>query len=279
VKIAGSCILVVGGARRLGRLLALDLAARGADVAISTRSGGDAAAETCAAITASGRRAIAVTGELAAPDEAAAIVDQAAAAFGHLDALIYAASGPFAPQRPEAIDQAAWDASFDTIARGFFFAATAAYRHFTNLQSVAGEPVSHGEPTTRATAADTSPTHPVPVGATSAGGVIVALTDTLGVRPSPAFAAHAAAKAAQIMLVQTLAKAWGPQGVRVCGVAPGPVELPDEPRRAALERAAQRTVLGRMAQPDDIAAAIRFCLENEYVTGHNLAVDGGTLLV
>ncbi|MGO8683632.1 MAG: SDR family NAD(P)-dependent oxidoreductase [Thermoleophilia bacterium] len=279
MNIAGSCILVVGGARRLGRLLALDLAARGADVAISSRSGGDAAIATCAAITAYGRRAVAVTGELAAPDAAAAIVDQAAAELGRLDALVYAASGPFAPQRPEAIDQATWDASFNTIARGFFFAATAAYRHFTNLQPVTGEPVSHGEQTTRATATSASTARTVSADAAFAGGVIVALTDTLGVRPSAVFAAHAAAKAAQIMLVQTLAKAWGPQGVRVCGVAPGPVDLPDEPRRAALDRAAQRTVLGRMAQPDDIAAAIRFCLENEYTTGHNLAVDGGTLLV
>ena len=263
MNIAGSRILVVGGTRRLGRLLALDLAAHGADVAISSRTGGEAAAQACADIAALGRRAVAVTGDLTAQDSAMAIVDQAADALGGLDALVFAASGPFVAQQPEAIDQAAWDASLDTIAGGFFFTATAAYRHFVGPapdKSAAGEADGPA------------------AGATPGRGVIVALTDTLGVRPQAAFAAHAAAKAAQITLVQALAKAWGAQGVRVCGVAPGPVELPDEPRREALQRAADRTVLGRPAQPDEIAAAIRFCLENDYLTGQNLAVDGGTLL-
>ena len=256
MNIAGSRILVVGGTRRLGRLLALDLAAHGADVAISSRTGGETAAQTCADIAALGHRAVAVTGDLTAgdltaQDSAAAIVDQAADALGGLDALVFAASGPFVAQQPEAIDQAAWDASLDTIAGGFFFAATAACRHFVEQ----------------------------PAGATPGRGVIVALTDTLGGRPQAAFAAHSAAKAAQIALVQALAKAWGAQGVRVCGIAPGPVELPDEPRREALQRAADRTVLGRPAQPDEIAAAVRFCLENDYLTGQNLAIDGGTLLI
>lgn len=269
MNIAGSRILVVGGARRLGRLLALDLAAHDADVAISSRSGSEAATRTCADIAALGHRAVAVTGDLTAQDSATAIVDQAAAELGGLDALVYAASGPFAPQQPEAIDQAAWDASLDTIAGGFFFTATAAYRHFVGAPSGRVAPPS----TNAAVKGDESPAD-----ATPGRGVILALTDTLGVRPQAAFAAHAAAKAAQIMLVQVLAKAWGAQGVRVCGVAPGPVELPDEPRREALQRAADRAVLGRPAQPDEIAAAIRFCLENDYMIGQNLAVDGGTLL-
>ena len=63
----------------------------------------------------------------------------------------------------------------------------------------------------------------------------------VGAAPSAAFAGHGAAKAAQIALVGSLAKAWAGDGVRVCGVAPGPVDLPDDPRRAATLGAAARS--------------------------------------
>jgi 3-oxoacyl-[acyl-carrier protein] reductase len=109
-------------------------------------------------------------------------------------------------------------------------------------------------------------------------GVIVAITDVGGEAPWAAFAAHSAAKAAQIALVKALAKAWGPDGVRVCGVAPGPLDLADDRRREASERAAARTVLGRLQRPAEVGAAVRFCLENDYVTGQNLIADGGFLL-
>ena len=66
--------------------------------------------------------------------------------------------------------------------------------------------------------------------------------------------------------------------MRVCGVAPGPLDLPDDRRREASERAAGRTVLGRLQRPSEIAAAVRFCLEDDFVTGQNLIVDGGYLL-
>jgi NAD(P)-dependent dehydrogenase (short-subunit alcohol dehydrogenase family) len=66
--------------------------------------------------------------------------------------------------------------------------------------------------------------------------------------------------------------------VRVCGVAPGPLDTPDDRRREASVRAAGRTLLGRLQRPEEVAAAVRFCLENRYVTGQNLIVDGGYLL-
>ena len=106
----------------------------------------------------------------------------------------------------------------------------------------------------------------------------MAITDVGGEAPWAAFAAHSAAKAAQIALVKALAKAWGHDGVRVCGVAPGPLDLPDDRRREASERAAERTVIGRLQRPEEVAAAVRFCLENDYVTGQNLIADGGYLL-
>ena len=244
MNVAGAGVLVVGGVRRLGRAIALDLAAHGAAVVVSSRSAGEEAEAQVAALLAAGApQAAAVTGDVRWPTAARQLVADAAAALGDLDALVYAASGPFVPTQPEDIDEASWDASLDTIAKGFFFTACAA----------------------RETLAP--------------GGAIVALTDYLGLQPWAAFAAHGAAKAAQIHLVKELARAWAPEGLRVCGVAPGPVDLEDDEHRAATLRAAAKVASERLVAPADIGAAVRFCLGTEGVTGVNVVVDNGSLVM
>jgi len=254
VRLDGARCLVVGGARRLGRVISLELAAAGADVAISSRTSGPEVDAARAAIADLGRRGLAVYGDVTAPPQVANLVTEAATALGGLDVLVYTASGPFEPAAPQDIDPASWQASFDIVARGFFLAACAAHDRF-----VAQDP-------------------PSPDAAPRVRGVIVALTDVLGIAPWAAFAAHGAAKAAQIMLVRSLAKAWAPEGIRVCGVAPGPVDLVDDPRREATVRAAARSASGRPVAPADVAAAIRSMVENDALTGVNLPADGGLLL-
>ena len=94
-----------------------------------------------------------------------------------------------------------------------------------------------------------------------------------GVQPWPLFGPHGAAKAAQVHLVKCFALAWGRDGVRVCGVAPGPVLLPGGERGATEE-----TVLGTIGEPADVCLAVRFCVESGFVTGTNVVVDGGRML-
>jgi len=248
VKVAGARILVVGGVHRLGRALALDLAAHGAAVCVSSRAAGEEADAQVDALRAAGAPlAAAVAGDVRWPTAAESLVAEAAAALGGLDGLVFAASGPFVPTPPEHLDEASWDASLDTIAKGFFFTALAARGRF----------LSGG----------------------AEGGVIVALTDCLGLQPWTAFAAHGAAKAAQIHLVKELARAWAADGVRVCGVAPGPVDLEDDEHRAATLRAAAKVAAERLVAPQDIGAAVRFCLETDAVTGVNVVVDNGSLVM
>ncbi len=243
MKISGARVLVVGGVRRLGRAIALDLAGHGAALAVSSRAHTPAADAQVAALEAAGAAAARwVEGDVRHADAAAQLVADAATALGGLDALVYAASGPFVPQQPEQIDETSWDDSLDTIAKGFFFTACAAKERF------------------------------------GPGGVVVAITDYLGLQPWATFAAHGAAKAAEIHLVKELARAWAPAGVRVCGVAPGPVDLDDDEHRAATLRAAARVATERLVLPRDIGAAVRFCLETEGVTGVNVAVDNGSLV-
>ena len=244
MNVAGARILVIGGVRRLGRALALDLAAHGAAVCVSSRAlGAEADAQVAALRVAGAAAATAVAGNVSTAHAAGALVAEAATALGGLDALVFAASGPFVPTPPEEIAEALWDASLDTIAKGFFYSAAAAHEAFAG-----------------------------------GGGAIVALTDYLGLQPSAAFAAHGAAKAAQIHLVKELARAWAKDGVRVCGVAPGPVDLADDLHRAATLRAAARGDWERLVSPAAVGAAVRFCLETDGVTGANVVVDNGSLL-
>jgi 3-oxoacyl-[acyl-carrier protein] reductase len=232
-------VLVAGGARRVGRAIALDLAEAGADVAISYHSSQSAAMETHHRIASLGRGTAAVQADVSDPTLAAQMVERAHDALGGLDVYVHCPSGGFVPRPPAEIDERTWDDALDTTAKGFFFAAQTAHRLM----------------------------------AESGGGVVVAITDVAGLQPWPAFAAHGAAKAALIHLVKTLALAWGRDGVRVCGVAPGPVLMPDEGGGDAEE-----TALGRLGTPADVCQAVRFAIEADFVTGQNIITDGGRLL-
>ena len=137
MNVAGARCLVIGGARRLGRELALDLARHGAAVVISSRAPGADPSATMAQLQALGGPAGVVYGDVTAADGATRISSTTAiAALDGLDALVYAASGPFAPASPQELDEADWDSSFDVIAKGFFLAARAAHDVFVPPRAV-----------------------------------------------------------------------------------------------------------------------------------------------
>ena len=102
--------------------------------------------------------------------------------------------------------------------------------------------------------------------------MLLILEDVAAFQAWPLFAPHCAAKAAQAMLTQVLARALAPD-VRVCGIAPGPVavESGQEERRAAA------TLLGRIGSPEDVAEAVLYLAGAGFVTGTRLVVDGGVL--
>jgi NAD(P)-dependent dehydrogenase (short-subunit alcohol dehydrogenase family) len=238
MKLAGARVLVAGGSHRVGRAVALDLAAGGADVGISYHSSEAAARETAEAIGALGVSTAVAQADAARPEQMRSLVDGMAQELGGLDVYVHAPSGGFEPRAAEDVDEALWDAALDSTAKGFMFAAQAAFQHMRGR-----------------------------------GGVIVAITDVAGLQAWPRFAAHSAAKAALIQLVKCLAADWGDEAVRVCGVAPGPVLMPE-----GVAGNSEETVLGRMGAPADVAQAIRYCIEADFFTGQNLIVDGGRLL-
>lgn len=208
--------LVTGGTGRLGSGLVECLRERGWDV-----------------VSAGSR-----DGDLADPAAARALVERSIATLGGLDVLVNAAAAGFEPTPFEEVGETAFDAAFDVVVKGSFFATQAAV------------------PALRASQ-----------------GVVVMVEDVAAYQPWPSFAAHCAAKAAQAMLTKVLAKALAPE-IRVVGVAPGPVAVAEGQEK----RRASETMLGRVGAASDVADAIVFLAGAGFVTGTSLVVDGGRLL-
>jgi pteridine reductase len=177
-------------------------------------------------------------GDVSDAAAAHALVSRAAAQLGGLDLLVNAAAEGFRPQPVSDVTEADWEAAFGATAKGSFFVT----------QAAAGD-------------------------LRASRGVVVMIEDVAAYQPWPSFAPHCAAKAAQAMLTRVLARALAPE-VRVCGVAPGAVEV--EPGQE--ERRAAETLLGRIGSGDDVADAVLYLATADFVTGTSLIVDGGRLL-
>jgi pteridine reductase len=176
--------------------------------------------------------------DLSRPVEARGLVERTVESLGGLDLLVHAAGAGFAPKPVAELTEADWDAAFGVTAKGTFFVVQAAAPHLR---------ASHG--------------------------VVILIEDVAAYQPWPSFAAHCAAKAAQAMLTRVLARALAPE-VRVCGVAPGPVAV--EPGQE--ERRAAETLLRSVGSADDVAEAVLYLADADFVTGASLVVDGGRLL-
>ena len=237
----GKSALVTGGAKRIGRSIALALAHAGADVAITYRSSPAEAQETVAAVLALGRRSVAMECDVRSEASVQAAVDLAAAKLGRIDVLVNnAAIFETAPLEKLSLEQ--WDAVFETNARGPFLVTRAAL------------------PCLR-----------------DAGGRVVNLGSLGGLEPWASHAHYCSSKAAVHMLTQTMAKAFAPE-IAVNCVAPGWIEMEGDDAELAA-RFAGKTPMRRNGSPEDVARAVLFfAAESSFVTGQILAVDGGLSL-
>jgi 3-oxoacyl-[acyl-carrier protein] reductase/pteridine reductase len=236
--LSGKSALVTGGARRVGRGIALALAKAGADVAITFRTSEAEAAKTVREIENLGRRALAVECDVRSEASVRVAVAATAGVFGRLDLVVNNAA-VFESAPLDSLTLGQWDAVFETNARGPFLVSREALPH---LRAVEGRIVNIG----------------------SLGGV-------------HAWASHAhycASKAALHMLTQTMAKAFAPE-VSVNCVAPGWIEMADDPSEQAAHFRA-RTPMRRNGSVEDVAQAVLFFASGpHFVTGQVLAVDGG----
>ena len=228
--------LVTGGARRVGRELALSLARSGMDVAITYRESAEAALDTVRAMEELGVKAIAVEMDVRSEASVREAVAATVGEFGGL-ALLVNNAAVFESAALDQISVEQWDRVFETNTRGPFLVAREALPHLK-----------------------------------AAHGRIVNLGSLGGMHPWVTHAHYCASKAALHMLTQTMAKAFAPQ-VSVNCVAPGYVEF--EPGAEA-EHFARRTPMGRNGTAAAVAEAMLFFAHGpHFVTGQILAVDGG----
>ncbi len=233
----GKVALVTGGAKRIGKAIALALAEAGAEVAITYRRSSDEATATVREVTALGVRASGHPCDLDQPADIPRAVGLAVAAHGRLDLLVNNA-GAFSSAKLEDLTVAEWDAMFAANTRGPFLMAQAAYPHLRQ-----------------------------------AGGRIVNIGSLGGLEPWATHAHYCASKAALHMLSQTMAKAWAPE-ISVNCVAPGMIEQGEV--EAAYRHFADRTPMKRNGSPVDVAGAVLFFATGpHFITGQLLAVDGG----
>ena len=237
--------LVTGAARRLGRAMALDLAAHGFDVAVHYRSSEADAQDTVAELKALGAQAHAFQADLS--DEAAcrALVPAVAAHFERLDAVVNSAS-TFEHDDPASFTVAAMEKHWRANTAPACLLAQALHAHLDGCT----EEWAKG------------------------GGCVVNLLDQKLWNSNPDYFSYTLSKAALQAATVMLAQALAPR-VRVCGVAPG-VTLVSGPMNDAEFTAAHRmTPLERSSTPADIARAVRFMIESPAITGTTLLVDGG----
>lgn len=240
--LSGKSALVTGGARRIGRGIALALAQAGADVAITFRSSRADADKTVREIEGLGRSSLAVECDVRSEASVRAAVDATVSRFDRLDLVVNnAAVFESAPLESLTLDQ--WNSVFETNTRGPFLMAREALVH---LRAVEGRIVNIG----------------------SLGGI-------------HAWAGHAhycASKAALHSLTQAMAKALAPE-VSVNCVAPGWIQLDGEDDESGSGRAAHfaaKTPMQRNGSVEDVAQAVLFFAAGpHFVTGQVLVVDGG----
>ncbi|MEG3348681.1 SDR family oxidoreductase [Novacetimonas sp. GS1] len=232
--------LVTGGAARLGRAIALELARNGFDVAIHYNHSADAARRTLSDIIALGRRGCILRADLSCEDEVRSLLPRAGDALGPLGVLVNNAS-VFERDEWDSATREAWDIHMEPNLRAPFVLMQA-----FALQMPAGRQ-----------------------------GMVLNMLDERVWSLTPHFVSYTVSKAALWSLTQSMALALAPHGIRVNAIGPGPV-LPT-PRQSAAQFARQcaSLPLGYGAGVDEVAHAALSLLCMPSVTGQMLALDGG----
>jgi 3-oxoacyl-[acyl-carrier protein] reductase/pteridine reductase len=238
-ELKGKAALVTGGARRIGREIAVALADAGADVALTYLRSGREAQRMVEHFRGRGVRGLALACDVRDENSVRNAVKKVAAEFGGLDLLVNNAA-IYETVEFEKITVRQWDEMFATNARGPFLVSQAALKFLRRR---------HGR--------------------------IIHLGSLGGLRPWGTHAHYCASKAALNMLTQVMAKALAPE-IAVNCVAPGMIDLGDGRDAAFPRRIASKTPMRRNGSAEEVVRAVMFfATAPQFITGQVLAVDGG----
>jgi len=243
--LADQVALVTGASRGIGRAIALELAAAGAEVVVNYAASATAAEAVVEAITAAGGRAYALAADVSVEEQVDALVKAVLERSGRLDVLVNNA-GITRDGLLLRMKTSDWQSVIDLNLTGVFLCTRAVSRSMLKARS----------------------------------GRIINITSVVGLVGNPGQANYSAAKAGVIGFTRSTAAEFASRGITVNAVAPGFIatdmtsELNQEPILAAIP-------LGRMGQPEEVAGAVRFLAADPaaaYITGQVLQVDGGMVM-
>jgi NAD(P)-dependent dehydrogenase (short-subunit alcohol dehydrogenase family) len=241
MDLRGKSALVTGAGQRIGRAIAYGLIRRGVNVAIHYHRSEQGAKATAMEAEVAGVKVARLKADLSDAEAAEALPARAKEALGALDIAVLSAA--IMEKRPLAeVTPSAWDRVMNLNLKSTFFAAK-------------GAAAAMGEQ----------------------GGAIVTLADIAAFQRWKHYPVHVISKAGVVTATELLAKILAPR-VRVNAVAPGAILPPPDWDDEARRRLVASTPLGRIGTPDDVVRAVIFLLENDYLTGTTLVVDGGRRL-
>jgi len=238
VELDGRVALVTGAGTRVGRVIALALGRAGMRVGVHYSTSEKGARQTADEIVAGGSEARTLPGDLTDPATGPRLIEHTHKVFGGLDVLINSAAVMLRTPVGEVLVED-WDAMFALNLRAPFFLSQAAARVMEKH-----------------------------------GGAIVNIADLAAFETWRGYVPHAITKAGVVQMTRSLAHALAPK-IRVNAVAPGPVLLPEGWTQEQADKLISTTPLGRLGSPEDVAQAVLYLLNADYVTGETIIVDGG----
>lgn len=245
--------LVTGAGKRLGRAMALDLAAQGWSVAVHYNSSSGGAEEAAREAMAAGApKAVALKADLLDETQTSTLVARAAEALGQPLTLLVNNASIFEHDEVETATRESWDRHIESNLRAPFVLIQGFAAQCPPAKTEGGEPL--------------------------ASGLVVNMLDQRVHKLTPMFMSYTIAKMGLWALTRTAAQALGPR-IRVNGIGPGPTMVNERQTDDHFQRQRDATVLQRGADATDICAALRYFIGARSITGQMLAVDGGQHLI
>ena len=247
MQLTDKVALVTGASRGIGRAIALLMAKQGADVVVNYSGSEGAAQETVDAILAMGRKAIKIKANVGNAEEVAAMVEEAHSIFGRIDILVNNA-GITRDGLLMRMKDSDWDDVININLKGVYLMTKAVSKIMMKQRS----------------------------------GKIVNMTSVVGVTGNAGQANYSASKAGVIGFTKTCAKELASRGITVNAIAPGFIhtDMTDVLSDKVKEAMVHTIPLGRMAEPDEVAAVAVFLASDmsSYITGQVINVDGGMVM-